>query len=73
MTAHAKKQLKDVNSVTQTRFLMIAVRIAPVCVLLGWVIGGMQGVLYGLTGGVLAAFAVEFLSGGIGNGSVNIF
>ena len=72
MTAHAKKQPKDVTAITQTRFLMIAVRIAPVGVLLGWVIGGMQGVLYALTGSVLAAFAVEFLSGGIGSGSVNI-
>ena len=72
MNATAKKQPKDVNSVTQTRFLMIAVRLAPVCALLGWVIGGLQGVLYGLTVSVLAVFAVELLSGGIGDGSVNI-
>ena len=72
MTAYVKKQLKDVNSITQTRLIMIAVRIAPVGVLLGLVIGGFQGVLYGLTGSVLAAFAVELLSGGIGSGSVNI-
>jgi tetratricopeptide (TPR) repeat protein len=72
MNATAKKQPKDVNSVTQTRFLMIAVRLAPICALLGWVIGGLQGVLYGLTVSVLAVFAVELLSGGIGDGSVNI-
>ncbi len=67
-----KRQLKDVHSATQTRFLMIAIRLAPACALLGWVIGGLQGVLYGLTVSVLAVFAVELLSGGIGEGSVNI-
>ena len=72
MNATVKKQPKDVNSVTQTRLIMISMWIAPVCVLLGWVIGGLQGVLYGLTISVLAVFAVELLSGGIGNGSVNI-
>jgi len=72
MNAIVKKQPKDINSVTQTRFLMIAVRLAPVCALFGWAIGGLQGVLYGLTVSVLAVFAVELLSGGIGNGSVNI-
>ena len=72
MNATVKKQPKDVNSVTQTRLIMIAMWIAPVCVLLGWVIGGLQGVLYGLTVSFLAVFAVELFSGGIGNGSVNI-
>ncbi|MFC1881938.1 hypothetical protein ACFL2S_10640 [Thermodesulfobacteriota bacterium] len=72
MNATAKKQPKDVNSITQTRLIMIAMRIAPVCALLGWLIGGLQGVLYGLTGSILGAFAVEFLSGGIGDCSVNI-
>jgi len=71
-TVNVKKQPKDVDSATQTRFLMIAVRLAPAGALLGWVIGGLQGVLYGLTISVLAVFAVELLSGGIGNGSVNI-
>ena len=72
MTVDVKKQPKDVDSATQTRFLMIAMRIAPVCALLGWLIGGLQGVLYGLTGSILAVFAVEFLCGGIGDCSVNI-
>ena len=72
MTVDVKKQPKDVDSATQTRFLMIAMRIAPVCALLGWLIGGLQGVLYGLTGSILGAFAVEFLAGGIGDCSVNI-
>jgi hypothetical protein len=72
MNATVKKQPKDVNSVTQTRFIMIAVRLAPACALLGWAIGGLQGVLYGLMVCVLAVFAVELLSGGIGEGSVNI-
>jgi len=72
MNATVKKQPKNVNSVTQTRFLMIAVGLAPACALLGWVIGGLQGVLYGLPGSILAVFAVELLSGGIGEGSVNI-
>ena len=71
-TVNVKKQPKDVDSATQTLFLMIAVRLAPAGALLGWVIGGLQGVLYGLTISVLAVFAVELLSGGIGNGSVNI-
>jgi hypothetical protein len=72
MNATVKKQPKDVNSISQTRLIMIAVWIAPVCVFFGWVIGGLQGVLYGLTASVLAVFAVELLSGGVGNGSVNI-
>ena len=72
MAAHAKKQLKDANAIIQTRLIMSAVRIAPVGVLLGWVIGGLQGVIIALPGSILAAFAVELLSGGIGNGSVNI-
>jgi hypothetical protein len=72
MAVDVKKQPKDVDSATQTRFLMIAMRIAPVCALLGWLIGGLQGVLYGLTGSILGAFAVELLSGGIGDCSVNI-
>jgi hypothetical protein len=72
MNATFKKQSKNVNSITQTRLIMIAVWIAPVCVFFGWVIGGLQGVLYGLTVSALSVFAVELLSGGIGNGSVNI-
>jgi len=72
MNTIVKKQPRDVNSITQTRLIMIAVRLAPVCALLGWMIGGLQGVLYGLTVSFLAVFAVELLSGGIGNGSVNI-
>jgi hypothetical protein len=72
MAVDVKKQPKDVDSATQTRFLMIAMRIAPVCALLGWLIGGLQVVLYGLTGSILGAFAVELLSGGIGDCSVNI-
>ena len=72
MNTVVKNQPKDVDSVTRTRFLMIAVRLAPACVLLGWAIGGLKGVLYGLPASVLAAFAVELLSGGIGNGSVNL-
>jgi hypothetical protein len=72
MNVTIKNQLKDVNSVNQTRLIIIAVRIAPVCVLLGWVIGGLQGALYGLTVSVFAVFAVELLADGIGNGSVNI-
>lgn len=72
MTSTVKKQPRDGNSVTQTRLIIIAVRLAPACALLGWVIGGLQGVLMALPGSILAAFAVEFLSGGIGDGSVNI-
>ena len=72
MNATVKKQPKDVNSVTQTLFIMIAVRLAPACALLGWAIGGLQGVLYGLMVCVLAVFGVELLSGGIGDCSVNI-
>ena len=72
MNTIVKKQPRDVNSITQTRLIMIAVRLAPVCALLGWMIGGLHGVLYGLTVSFLAVFAVELLSGGIGNGSVNI-
>jgi len=62
MTASANKKLKDVNAITQTRLIMIAVRIAPAGVLLGLMVGGLQGVLYGLTGSILAAFAAEILS-----------
>jgi hypothetical protein len=36
MNAHAKNQPKDVDSITQTRFIMIALRLAPACALLGW-------------------------------------
>lgn len=72
MNTTVKKQLKEVNTATQTRFIMIAVRLAPPCALLGWVIGGLQGVLMALPGSIIAAFAVELLSGGIGEGSVNI-
>lgn len=72
MNAYMKNQPKDVNSVTQTRFLMTVVRLAPACALLGWAIGGPKGVLYGMPASVLAAFAVELLCGGLGNGSVNL-
>ena len=72
MNATVKNQPRDVNSVTRTRFLMIVARLAPVCALLGWAIGGLKGVMYGLPGSILAAFAVELLSGGLGNGSVNV-
>ena len=72
MNATIDNQPKDVNSVNQTRLIIIAVRLAPACVLLGLVIGGMQGVLYGLGVSALAIFAVEFLANGMGDGSVNI-
>ena len=72
MNPTVKNQPRDINSVTQTRFLVNVLRLAPACALLGWAIGGLQGVLYGLPATVIAAFAVEFLCGGIGNGSVNI-
>ncbi len=72
MNAHARKQPKDVNSVTQTRFIMIAVRLAPPCALLGWAIGGPPGLLWALPGSMVAVFAVELFSGWLGDGSVNI-
>jgi hypothetical protein len=72
MSAAVKNQPKDVNSVTQTRFLMIAVRLAPVCALLGWTIGGMPGMLYALAGSIVAALAVEVLSGRLEDNSVNV-
>jgi tetratricopeptide (TPR) repeat protein len=72
MNATAKKQSKDVNSVSQTRFLTIAVRLAPVCALLGWAIGGKSGIFMALSASIIAAFAVECLSGGLSNTSVNI-
>jgi hypothetical protein len=72
MNATVTKQPKDVDSVTQTRFLMIALRLAPACVLLGWAIGGLSGLLFALPGSIVAALAVELLSGRLGDGSVNI-
>ena len=72
MNTIVRKQPKDVNSVTQTRFLMIVMRLAPICALLGWAIGGKSGMLMALPASIIAAFAVEFLSGGLSNGSVNI-
>jgi len=72
MNALVKKQPKDVNSVTQTRFLMIAMRLAPACALLGWAIGGKSGLLMALPASIIAAFAVECLSGGLSSTSVNI-
>ena len=72
MDETVKKQTRDVDSVTQTRFLVNVLRLAPACVLLGWAIGGLKGVLYSLPATILAGFAVELLSGGIGNGSVNL-
>jgi len=72
MNAPAKNQPKDVDSITQTRFIMIAVRLAPACALLGWAIGGMPGVLCALPGSIAAAFAVGLLSGRLGAGSVNV-
>ena len=63
---------KDVSLVTQTRFLMIAVRLAPPCVLLGWAIGGIPGLLYALPGSIVAALAVEILSDRAGDSSVNV-
>jgi len=35
MTVKVKKHPKNIDSATQTRFLMIAVRLAPACALLG--------------------------------------
>ena len=72
MKSTTKKHPKDINSVTQTRFLMIAMRLAPVCTLLGWAIAGKSGMLMALPVSMLAAFAVECLSGGVSNTSVNI-
>ena len=72
MNAYAKKQPKDVDSVTQTRFIMIAVRLVPPCALLGWAIGGLSGLLWALPGSMVSAFAVELFSGWLGDGSVNI-
>jgi hypothetical protein len=72
MTVHAKKQPKNVNSVTQTRFIMIAVRLAPVCALFGWAIAGVPGLLWALPASMIAAFAVELFADRLGSGSVNI-
>jgi len=72
MNATVKNQPKDVNSVTQTRFLMIAMRLAPAGAFLGWAIGGVSGLLWALPGSILAAFAVELFTGSLGDGSVNI-
>jgi hypothetical protein len=72
MTVHTKKQPKDVNSITQIRFIMIAVRLAPVCVLFGWAIAGVHGLLWALPASIIAAFAVELFTDRLGNGSVNV-
>ena len=72
MNTTVKKQPRDVNSVTQTRFLMIVMRLAPICVLLGWAIDGKSGMLMALPASIIAAFAVECLSGGLSSTSVNI-
>ena len=72
MNATVKKQPKDVNSVTQTRFIMIAVRLAPACALLGLAIGGIPGMLIALPGSIVAAFAFEIVSSIFWDGSVNI-
>ena len=63
---------KGVNTVPQTRFLMLIVRLIPPWVFLGWVIGGLTGVLYALAGSIVAALAVEFLSDRSGDSSVNV-
>ena len=72
MNLNAKNQPGDVDSVTQTRFLVSVARLAPACALLGWVTGGLQGILYAIPGSVVAASAVELLSGRLGSGSVNV-
>ena len=72
MNATVKKQPKDVNSVTQTRLIMIAVRLAPVCALFGWAIAGVPGLLGALPGSIIAAFVVEILTGKLGGGAVNV-
>ena len=72
MTVDVKKQPKDVDSATQTRFLMIALRLAPACALLGWAIGGIPGLLVALPGSIVAALAVEIISEKFWDGSVNI-
>jgi hypothetical protein len=72
MSATIKNQPKDVNSITQTRFLMIAIHLAPVCALLGWAMGGLPGLLFALLCSTAAALAVETLSGRLGDGSVNV-
>ena len=72
MNSYAKNQPKDVDSITQTRFIMIAVRLAPACALLGWAIGGIPGLLIALPGSIAAALAVEIFSGKFWDGSVNV-
>jgi len=72
MNTIVKKQPRDVNSVTQTRLIMIAVRLAPACALLGLAIGGIPGMLIALPGSIVAAFAFEIVSGRFWDGSVNI-
>ena len=72
MNLSAKNQPGDVDSVTQTRFLVSVARLAPAGALLGWVIGGLQGVLYAIPASVVAASAVELFSGRLGSGSINV-
>ena len=72
MNTTVKKRPKNVNSITQTRFLMNILRLAPICALLGWTIGGKSGMLMALPASMLAAFAVECLSGGFSSTPVNI-
>lgn len=72
MNLNAKNQPGDTDSITQTRFLLSVARLAPACVLLGWMIGGLQGVLYAIPGSVVAASALNLLCGQTGAGSVNV-
>ena len=72
MNLNIKNQPGDIDSVTQTRFLVSVARLAPACALLGWMIAGLQGVLYAIPGSVVAASTVEHLSGRLGSGSVNV-
>ena len=72
MNVSAKKRPKDANSVTQTRFIMIAVRMAPACALLGWAVAGVPGLLWTLPGSIIAAFAVELFTGKLGGSAVNV-
>lgn len=73
MNATVKRQPEDIDSVTQTRFLMIIVRLAPPCALLAWALGGLSGVLCALPGSIVAALTVEFLAGRPGDGSADVY
>ena len=67
------KPLKDVDSPERTLRLKLCLWAIPPLGLLGFVYGGVKGLLLGVAGGIIVAYLTVFISGRLSGGAVNTF